>query len=203
MSNINWFESYELSDEQIFELVFSNERKFPNKFWDDEGAKEKACNAIRYLINIHLKWDYETVINNYSKKTLFENNLRGMLNKVFDGNEIDALIESLPEYRNEYDEILNNLKNISIKNERIISDSEILKLYPKKIIDFYFNSIKNLGYLIRNEYTREELINILKDRAIKLKRVPSSTDMIIPQAIVFIREFDSWENALGEAGLDY
>jgi len=52
-------------------------------------------------------------------------------------------------------------------------------------------------------YTNEELLNILKERAIELERTPRSREMKNPGGHIYIQKFGSWKNAIDMAGLEY
>lgn len=50
-------------------------------------------------------------------------------------------------------------------------------------------------------YTREELINIVKEKTNELKRAPLSSKMRNPYVQTFINEFGSWNDVLSEIGV--
>ena len=59
----------------------------------------------------------------------------------------------------------------------------------------------NLLKLLSTSYSKEELIQIIQQKYERLGRIPNNKEMKIPQAIVFIEKFGSWNNALKEANL--
>lgn len=193
---------YELSDEEIYDLIKEGSKKsFPIDFWQGIDGKKRACNIIKHLVNNIFNWTFEDVVTNYKPKLLFKNKLGKMVNILYDGDEIEALKEAFPELKKREDNILFILKESVINNEKILTRKEILQQATNEEIRFFFQSITNLQNILKTKYSREELLNILKMKKEKLKRVPSCEDMKVPQAIIFIREFDEFDNALKEAGL--
>lgn len=93
------------------------------------------------------------------------------------------------------EDVIQNLKKICISKERLLEKEEIYQLYPEGLIKEYFGSYSNLTKVLENDYTKEELIDILKNKAEKLGRTPSNKDMKFPRAIVFIDKFGNWQNA--------
>ena len=66
------------------------------------------------------------------------------------------------------------------------------------------NAIKEAGLtptIEFHKFTKEELIQILKDKYNELGKIPTSDDMINPNKNLYIQYFGSWNNALKESGL--
>lgn len=94
--------------------------------------------------------------------------------------------------------VLEHLKDICARKERMLEKEEVYQLYQEGIIKEYFGSYRRLEGAIVNDYTKADLIRILKDKAEKLGRTPNNKDMKFPRAIVFIDKFSSWQNAVDE-----
>ena len=82
------------------------------------------------------------------------------------------------------------------------TEEEINSLFLEGEIKVYFKSLAGINNYLNEEYTKEELINILNDKRNKLERNPTNKDIKFPRPIIFIDKFGSWGNALKEAGLD-
>jgi hypothetical protein len=93
------------------------------------------------------------------------------------------------------------LKEFVIEYEKMPTQSEVLELISKGEMKLYFRSYTGLCSYLESEYSKEELIKILKNKAKKLGRPPVGKDMILPRAIIFIDMFGSWNNCLKAAGL--
>lgn len=99
---------------------------------------------------------------------------------------------------NTKENVINNLKNIFAIKERMLEKEEILQIYPEGLIKEYFGSYNKLEKSVINDYNKEDLVNILKNKKKKLGRIPESKDMRFPRAIVFIDKFGSWQKAIDE-----
>lgn len=69
---------------------------FPSGFWNSEDSISNAIKITKYLIENHLKWDDEDLINKFSLKVFKENFLYGMLVSCFDGSPYKALNSVYP-----------------------------------------------------------------------------------------------------------
>ena len=94
------------------------------------------------------------------------------------------------------------IKDFAYEKERNPTEEEIDNLFSDGEIKVYFKSLSGIYDYLTEGYTKEELIDILIDKRNKLGRTPTNKDIKFPRAIIFIDKFDSWENALKEAGLD-
>jgi len=94
------------------------------------------------------------------------------------------------------------IKDLAYKLERYPTEEEINNLFSEGEIKIYFKSLSGINNYLNEEYTKEELINILNNKRNKLERNPTNKDIKFPRPIIFIDKFGSWENALKEAGLD-
>ncbi len=92
-------------------------------------------------------------------------------------------------------------KDFVLDNERFPNMDEVLDTISKGELKTYFRSYSGLCEYLESNYSKDELIKILKNKYKKLERIPVGKDMILPRAIVFIDKFGSWNNALIEAGL--
>ena len=69
------------------------------------------------------------------------------------------------------------------------------------------NALKEAGFkpTVRKDYTKEELIKILQEFAQELGRTPMQRDLIkypnLPSIRTFYYHFETWNNALREAGI--
>jgi hypothetical protein len=102
---------------------------------------------------------------------------------------------------NTKEQVVKHLKDICINADRIISKEEILNYYSIGLIKTHFKTLTNISRMLQSDYDEKELIDILKRKATLLNKTPDNTEMKVPQTIVFIRTFGSWENALQAAGL--
>ena len=93
------------------------------------------------------------------------------------------------------------IKEFAYQVERYPTEEEVENLFSPGEIKVYFKSLAGLYDYLTEGYTEEELINILLDKKNKLGKNPTNKDMKFPRAIIFIDKFESWENALKEAGL--
>lgn len=93
------------------------------------------------------------------------------------------------------------LKDIVINNDRLPTEEEVFTIFSQGELKTYFRSMINLYSILETEYSKEELIKILKKKKEKLQRIPTGRDMKTPRAILYIDAFGSWDNALREAGL--
>ena len=69
--------------------------QFPNvplSYWNNETAAE----ATKWLIEEKLKWSEEDVVKKLSQKIFYDNGLRGMLARVFDGSPYAAINNAYP-----------------------------------------------------------------------------------------------------------
>lgn len=64
-----------------------------------------------------------------------------------------------------------------------------------------FETQKSIKQMIKSDYTKNELIEQIHNKAIELGRTPSSKHMRNPTEYVYYRIFGSWKNALKEAKL--
>ena len=94
------------------------------------------------------------------------------------------------------------IKDFAYEIGRIPTEEEINSLFLEGEIKVYFKSLAGINNYLNEEYTKEELINILNDKRNKLERNPTNKDIKFPRPIIFIDKFGSWGNALKEAGLD-
>jgi predicted transposase YbfD/YdcC len=77
---------------------------YPNTFkpWDFKMApwsywnKENCIDAIKWLIEEKLKWDEESIKKNLTQKTFTENNLYGMLVRMFNYSPYEAINTAYP-----------------------------------------------------------------------------------------------------------
>jgi polyhydroxyalkanoate synthesis regulator phasin len=93
------------------------------------------------------------------------------------------------------------LKEFVIAYEKMPTQPEVLELISEGEMKLYFRSYTGLCSYLESEYSKEELIKIIKNKAKKLGRSPVGKDMILPRAIIFIDMFGSWNNCLKAAGL--
>jgi len=94
------------------------------------------------------------------------------------------------------------IKEFAYQLGRYPTEEEVNDLFSQGEIKVYFKSLVGLYNYLNEGYTKEELINILVDKRNKLDRNPINKDIKFPRPIIFIDKFESWENALKEAGLD-
>ena len=97
--------------------------------------------------------------------------------------------------------IQKKIKQFAIDKNRLPTEEEVFKLISIGELKTYFKSLTGLNEFLESDYTKEELIEILKNKKNELNRLPTGKDMKIPRGIIFINQFGSWENAYKEAGL--
>lgn len=97
--------------------------------------------------------------------------------------------------------LLQKLKNKALQLDRNLKRQEILSIINEDEVKQYFKNISQISRILPYSFTKEELINILKNKTQKSGRVPNNIEMNFPQAIVFSNIFGSWDNALNEANL--
>lgn len=100
-------------------------------------------------------------------------------------------------------ELLNNMKPMAIKLDRGLTEKEALLFMTEEQFETHFKNKLHLLSSLCNSFTKEELIEILKNKTNKLGRSPYNIEMTFPQTITFINVFGSWENALKEAKLKF
>jgi|GEM_PF-4789330 len=94
------------------------------------------------------------------------------------------------------DEVMWKLKNLFSDKERVLDKDELEDVYPEGVIKEYFGNYNKVEKLITGEYTKDDLIKILKNKKEKLGRIPTNKDMKFPRAITFIDNFGSWQKAI-------
>lgn len=97
--------------------------------------------------------------------------------------------------------LLFDLKNLALKLDRLPNKEEVFKIINEGELKTHFKGWGNLLKVLSTNYSKEELIQIIQQKYKRLGRTPNNTEMKIPQAIVFIDKFGSWNNAIKEAGL--
>ncbi|HEY5523771.1 MAG TPA: hypothetical protein VIK26_00375 [Clostridium sp.] len=68
----------------------------PNDYWQGEKGKENAICATKWLIEEQLKWSDTEIIGKLSQDVFKENNLLGMLKKVFNSTLYEAIDATYP-----------------------------------------------------------------------------------------------------------
>ena len=109
---------------------------------------------------------------------------------------IEDIYKNVDFGKNSKESVISNLKELFASKERVLDKKEILAIYPEGLIKEYFGTYNNLEKVIVGEYTKRDLIKILKKKKEKLGRTPSNKDMKFPMAIVFIDKFGSWQEAI-------
>jgi hypothetical protein len=92
------------------------------------------------------------------------------------------------------------------KHKRNLKASDFNAGIRNKIVKEYgsvSNALASLGLIpTKPEYTKEKLIEIIRNKAKELGKIPSANDMRKPSPTVFCKYFGSWNNALTEAGYE-
>ncbi|KLA04782.1 hypothetical protein B4086_5740 [Bacillus cereus] len=84
--------------EEVYQQILDGERcRFPHGTWSKEGDKESARRLTRYLIEDVLHWDKETVKKQWRFAVIQRHKLRGMLDRVYDGEPFRMLDDAYPE----------------------------------------------------------------------------------------------------------
>ena len=109
---------------------------------------------------------------------------------------IEDIYKDVDFEKNSKESVISHLKKLFAEKERVLDKDEIFAIYPEGLIKEYFGTYKKVEKVIVNEYTKKELIKILKKKQEKLGRIPSNKDMKFPMAIVFIDKFGSWQEAI-------
>jgi hypothetical protein len=115
-----------------------------------------------------------------------------LLPNIFEGVDISE------EAKNK---VKGTLKHFVIENERLLDKEQIFSLISEGELKEYFKSYNGLFDYLSNNYTKDELIFILKNKKKQLGRTPITKDIKFPKPIVFIDAFGSWENATKEANV--
>jgi len=109
---------------------------------------------------------------------------------------IEDIYKDVDFKKNSKELVISHLKELFAEKERVLDKDEIFAIYPEGLIKEYFGTYNKLEKVIIAEYTKKELIKILKKKKEKLGRIPSNKDMKFPMAIVFIDKFGSWQEAI-------
>jgi len=111
---------------------------------------------------------------------------------------IEDIYKNVDFEKNSKELVIFHLKELFSEKERVLDKAEILAIYPEGLIKEYFGTYNKLEKVIVSEYTKRDLIKILKKKKEKLGRTPSNKDMKFPMAIVFIDKFGSWQKAIDQ-----
>ena len=109
---------------------------------------------------------------------------------------IEDIYKDVDFKKNSKESVISHLKELFSEKERVLDKDEIFAIYPEGLIKEYFGTYNKLEKVIIAEYTKKELIKILKKKKEKLGRIPSNKDMKFPMAIVFIDKFGSWQEVI-------
>lgn len=114
---------------------------------------------------------------------------------------MEDIFANIDDSKEKRDEAKKMLKEFVLKRDRLPTDDEISEMLSIGELRTYFNTVSGLYTFLENEYTEQELIDILKYKKEILGRVPLRKDMKVPRAIMYVEKFGSWEKALTEANL--
>ena len=181
---------------------------FPElKDWaDNEYEKHDTGQVSRYtdgqLINI-LK-DKAKKLNRLPKGVdmknpsyiVYTNRFGSWEKALIEAELIEDIFKDIDFKSHTREKVIQNLKDLFADKERVLEKSEILDIYPEGIIKEYFGTYNKIEKAIINSYSKEELIQILKNKKERISRIPNNKDMVFPKAIVFIDKFGSWQNAI-------
>jgi hypothetical protein len=163
----------EYSDIEVFDMVHSGAlTRFPMNFWDGYNSKDISRNLTRHLFEKILHWTIDDIKNSAISEVLYDNRLGNMVKRVFESSSSATIINAYPELEDWY-----------IKKERLEKNE------------------KNETGEIRIEYTDEELIQNLQDKAQEIGRKPFMREMKNPEGHVYSRRFGTWIKALIAAEL--
>jgi len=111
---------------------------------------------------------------------------------------IEDIYKDVDFSKNSKESVISHLKKLFSEKERVLDKNEIYAIYPEGLIKEYFGNYNKVEKVIAVEYTKKDLIKILKKKKEKLGRIPSNKDMKFPMAIVFIDKFGSWQKAIDQ-----
>lgn len=84
--------------EEVYQQILDGERcRFPHGTWSKDGDKEPARRVTRYLIEEVLQWDVEVVKRQWRFAVIQRHKLRGMLDRVYDGEPFFMLEDAYPD----------------------------------------------------------------------------------------------------------
>jgi len=109
---------------------------------------------------------------------------------------IEDIYKDVDFKKNSKESVISHLKKLFAEKERVLDKDEIFAIYSEGLIKEYFGTYNKVEKVITNEYTKKDLLKILKNKKEKLGRIPSNKDMKFPMAIVFIDKFGSWQEAI-------
>lgn len=82
-----------LSTVEVYELVLDRHiYRFPEGFWQGEDGKARGLECLEYLLFQKLEWKEEDVPKKFSKKTLKDNKLNGMLAQCFRNSPLECIL---------------------------------------------------------------------------------------------------------------
>jgi hypothetical protein len=154
-----------------------------------EKAKELNRNPVMREMSEPEGHVYATRFGTWNKALMIAELIEDILSDVDDSSEAISNAQK-------------KIKDFAYKIERQPTKEEVDNLFNEGEIKAYFGSFATIQDYLYDGYTVDELKDILIDKRNKLGRNPINKDIKFPRAIVFIDKFDSWENALKEAGLE-
>jgi hypothetical protein len=168
------------TDIEVYNMVRSGViKRFPNGFWEGLDAFKTAKDLTRYMYERILKWGLEDIKNNAITDNFYDNRLGGMLKNLFNGNVLDALLNAYPELEE------------WIESKRRKEREEKAEKQPKE------KKVKEIIEKVeRIQYTDEELIEKLQEKAKELNRNPVMREMSEPEGHVYATRFGTWNKAL-------
>jgi hypothetical protein len=114
---------------------------------------------------------------------------------------IEDIYSKIDETQYNKEKIIKSLKSKSLVLGRALNKDEIEKDISKDEIKVLFGTMSNLINIIKNEFSKEELIEILQSKFKSMGKVPEPNSFKYPNVYVFINLFGNWQNAVKEAGL--
>lgn len=149
----------------------------PSKYWRNE---ENCIKVTRWAVFEVKKWNRDDIVKKFNKNLFYECKLTGLLKWGWNGNTLDALLKSFPEYNFQKVEI----EGIPIKESEIELDDIIAKIK---------------AYIEEQGWDREEIKKEWRARNLQktdlMKFVKKNFDNNMFKAIdtVFPEEFKRWE----------
>lgn len=149
----------------------------PKNYWRNE---ENCIKATRWAVFEVKKWNRKDIARKFNKNLFYDCKLTGLLKWGWNGNTMEALFKSFPEYNFEKTEI----EGIPIKKDEISIEDAIKKI--KKYIEDQRWSREEIKKNWRNS-------NLQKTDIIKFIVKYFDNNMFKAIDTVFPREFKRWE----------
>lgn len=178
------------------EKIEKHESKYSITRYTDEELIQKLQDKVKELNRIPFLREMEN-----PEGSIYLNRFGSWRKALVAAEIIEDILKDVDTSEQAKQKCQSMFKNFILENDRLPNKDEIIKLATEGEILEYFNSISGLYYYLNSEYSEDELINILRYKYNKLKRVPTNKDMKIPRVIIFVDKFGSWEKALQIAGL--